>query len=312
MPHAYKVSRKSSYSKLARTASVPRGVRRVFSTAGVSAGNEDVPTQMDTEFMPGVKRTSAHRAFTRRVVQVLRRQAEVKIMAAAQTFLPQTLQSASTSLAGNTCVCTPSSATGAFLNIAQGVADNQRIGNRIRVVSNKIRYSLVPLPYNATTNVSPQPQEVVMWFFRDKTQPTSNSLNVSTVLGPGGDILNHGNADAGLYGDLTDYMYVLNKDKYTYLTHRRFKLGFSTNGGTGVSNAYQSFANNDFKMNYSGEIDLTRYTPKEIVWEDTNTNPQSKNILCLIQVVAADGQTNATTALTCSLTMVNEMKYSDL
>ena len=58
------------------------------------------------------------------------------------------------------------------ITIPQGTGQGDRIGNRIKTKKLMFKRTLVPLPYDGTFNPVPQPVQVKMWIFYDKTNPT--------------------------------------------------------------------------------------------------------------------------------------------
>lgn len=254
-------------------------------------------------------------SFAKNVLKVISRNVEHKMATAPQTLTPQTLQAGTTNLAGNLCICTPSTSTYAFFNIVEGLGPNDRIGNKISVKKNVLRYAITLLPYNVSTNTSPMPVIVRMYFFRSKNNP-QGAVATGNVTGANANFLDYGSTESGFTGNIVDKLYKIAGASYTYLCHKEFKMGYAQAAGTGVSNVYQQFANNDFKFSHTGTIDLTKYTPKTIEWEagpsGLDTNVSSKNVQCLIQVLAADGETLATTQLKVNCYLVNELSFTDM
>lgn len=210
------------------------------------------------------------------VKRIIKRQAETKISVFQDGFDigPGTID------ANNIQPLTPYNAVG--LDISQGDGQADRQGNRITVKSAVMRYTIYPAPYAATTNDTPRPQVVRMWFF---SQKSSNTLLVTNPP----QFIQTGNSSGTLSGTLLDLNRVLNNDEYTYLGHRTFKLGYSSYNGTGPSAANEYFNNNDFKFFHQGTINLTKWFPKIIKYNDTDDNPNSKLVMMLIQTVHADG-----------------------
>lgn len=167
-------------------------------------------------------------------------------------------------------------------DIQQGTGQGDRIGNRISTKSLIMRYTILPLPYNVTSNPTPKPQLVRMWFFSQKSSNTLLATNPPNFI-------QNGDYSTTLSGDLLDMNRVINNDVYNYLGHRTFKVGYQNSAGTGNTPGSQYFANNDFKMFAQGSINLTKMIPKVIKYNDGDDNPNSKLVMMLIQCVNADG-----------------------
>lgn len=230
------------------------------------------------------------------VKRVLSRKAETKRVVYPFSMNPQVLQPSTSSLAGNYQIMTPSSASSVGYTIAQGTANNQRLGNKIQTKSLIFKYVLYPTSYNATTNTSMLPQEVIIYFFKSKSGP-------QTVLTASFDLpqlYDGGSSSTGPQGYLLDTMRKLNQEEYIYLTHRRHKVGKSIVGSTANLTAanYNSMQNNDFKANINGKVILTKHCPKQIVFPDSTSGPSNTAITpwihCLVQTVAADGSVLST------------------
>lgn len=175
------------------------------------------------------------------------------------------IRSTSTSLAGNYQVLTPSNSTSGY-NITQGTSNAQRIGNRVKTKSLVTRYTIVPNGYNATSNPNPQPQIVILYFFKSKINPAGD-ITISQMLTQ---FFENGPTMTGLSGYLMDLNRKICPDTFTYLTHRIHKIGYAKNDQTGSMPSYAAQANNDFKLFARGSVNLTKYCPKTIRWDDNN------------------------------------------
>jgi hypothetical protein len=180
----------------------------------------------------------------------------------------------------------PVSPFAGFAQIDQGTGVSGRIGNNIslkRVTLNLIFY---PLPYNATTNARPRPQEVKMWLLYDKESPTS-------IPQIGNDFIDLNNSSIALSGTLIDMMSSVNKERYIVKYSKVFKLGYSSyEGATSDSNNSQEFANNDFKLNQKFSKDITKYLVQNVKYNDTNADPTSRGLFILFESVNADNGPN--------------------
>lgn len=177
---------------------------------------------------------------------------------------------------------------GANMSISQGASQQARIGNRIKTKKLTFKGTLVPTQYNATTNANPRPAQVKMVIFYDRTDPTALPA-VST------NFFQDGSTTKGFQNDLVDMFAPYNTDRYRILTTRSFKLGAALYEGTATSATLhpdnQYFANNDFKYNGNFNIDLTKYYPQIVKFDDNNTTPTTRGLFCLFYICYADGTT---------------------
>lgn len=173
---------------------------------------------------------------------------------------------------------------GVGLVMNQGTGAGQRLGNQVRTKKLSFKGSLVCLPYDATFNPQPQPLMVKLWIFYDKTDPT-----VQPAVASNNDFFQNGNSAKGFQGDLTDQWSPVNTDRYRVLTTRSFKLGFASAANLGQVTSYQSFANNDYKLNCNFSLDLTKYYPKIVKFNDGLTAPTSRGLWAMFTYAPANG-----------------------
>lgn len=171
-----------------------------------------------------------------------------------------------------------------YLSILQSGAQGGRIGNRIKIKNLAIKGTIFPTQYNGTTNLIPQPVQVILWFFYKRDNPRTIP---TTMTG----FLQDGDTARDLDNNLTDVWSRVNGDVYRLLTKRVFKLGYSnyTTSSAGVQAGSNSFTNNDFKLNCNFKVNLTKYAVKNVKFNDSTTQPFTRGIYCLPQVVAASG-----------------------
>lgn len=214
--------------------------------------------------------------FDKRVKAVISRMAENKIanFRAARTLRGYSVLDYSVTIVP----CTPFTS---FLSIPQGVAQDERVGNSIRVKKLKLSGVLRTLPYNLTTNVNPCPVYVKLLFMTRKDSPME-------IVSDLGDLLQLGSASESPSTALTSLMRPFNKDEWTVHTTRTYKLGNSVYEGTSQSLMDQSYANNDFRFNQFVSVDLTKYCVKNIKFDDNTVNPSTRNIVMYPLVFRAD------------------------
>lgn len=198
------------------------------------------------------------------------------------------------------------------LTISQGTAASQRIGNTIRVRKVYLHLSLFPSPYNATENSVPIPQDVICYIFSLRANESSQLAAVRTFCGSS--FFDAGGSVQGFSGDLSDFMKRPNTD--AVIVHKRFllKLGaanYETNTGTQANNF--SYANNDYKLNCIRRMDITKFIPKNIKFEDTATTIQNNPVYLVMSPCPCDGGAAAdtTSAIPCTYSYGLTYEFTD-
>ena len=169
--------------------------------------------------------------------------------------------------------------------ITQGSGQGQRIGNSIRMKQSIVSGCMYPQPYSATENKNPEPLEVVMYIFSVKP-----NINVSTQANLQQNVLQkffqYGNNSFAISGLMAEIMYPVNTDIVTLYKKRIFKVGnaayYNWDGSGTPNNPNNQFINNDFALNRKFRIDVTKYVPPRITWNDGEAVPTSRAVYCLI------------------------------
>jgi hypothetical protein len=163
---------------------------------------------------------------------------------------------------------------------------------------------LVPYGYDSVYNPNPVPAEVRVLILKNKTNPASTPV-INTLI-------QTGDGSQVLAGDLTDMIEPINRDANTVYFDKVFKVGNSLIGGTGVNVTQSSFSNNDFPLNNKFSIDVTKYLPKHITWNDTTGAPTSDTVFALFIVSTADGATNSTCPRLLRMPFTIELDFVDV
>ena len=124
-----------------------------------------------------------------------------------------------------------------------------------------------------------------------------------------------GGSEKGFQGDLTDNLSPVNLDRYRILGKRHFKLGFATYAGTGSGGpgtpASQYWANNDFKSNYQFSIDVTKWYPKDVRFNDNITQPTTRGLFMFITYAPISGGQFSPSQFVVGLQYCQEYIYED-
>jgi len=171
-----------------------------------------------------------------------------------------------------------------YMQISQGLRQNERTGNEIRIRKVMLNYVLKPNAYDAIYNNVLQPVEIDLFLGYVKRTPGELPIAADVTQ-----LFQNGSSTTPPLGTLRDLISVINTDYWHISKRWRHKLGFAEYYGTGTQVASQSFTNNDFKLNVVNKIDITKFCNKTCKFNDaTNTN-QGKNLFFFYQAVAANG-----------------------
>lgn len=192
--------------------------------------------------------------------------------------------------------------------VSQGTGAGERIGNRITTKKLLFKGVLTPLPYNATSNQQPRPVQVKMVIFYDRDDPNTTPVPSSTFF-------QSGSSSDGFTGTNMDFLRPYNTDRYRIMKQRTFKLGFSQFAGSttvpGQQADYQAYSNNDFKYNCNFSVDVTKYYPKQVKFNDNLSDPMTRGVYALFYYVNADGSIPASTNVPLMINYMQDYQYSD-
>lgn len=264
-----------------------------------------------------IKKALAKRSATRikRVVnQVLARKVETKINQLSGTLVVRTLTSAVSQSQFNDMqlMVTPQGTTNGSIFtdypiIANGVGQDQRIGDECKIKGQYINWLLQANDYNATTNPTPMPQVVTIWVIKPKI---GNQYGLSVSLFTAGSNSNffetQSNADSGFTGSLVDMLRKVDKDNYTVLYKRTYKIGWA--GALSTTDVAATHQNNDYKQFVQGRIKIPAYT-----WKcDRQDYTQGRYVYAFATCCAADGTTQGPTVIPVSFTYNLTTYFTDM
>lgn len=198
---------------------------------------------------------------------------------------------------------TPYSTIGATISL--GNSSSGRIGNKIRTKYLTLKGIMTPVPYNATANPNPTPLDVMMVIFSRRADSKLFAAGLSNFF-------QNGNSSSAPTGLITDTILDINKDVYQVYYKRIFKVGYSDFAGTGSSAPAQNFANNDYKYSCRFNLNLTKYCPKIIKFNDTDNDPYSRLLYCAFLPMRPDGNGVSVTATPLRYAMNWEYGYTDI
>lgn len=193
-----------------------------------------------------------------------------------------------------------------FWTISLGTGQGARIGNSIRTRKVYLNYVLRPLGYDALTNPNPQPCEVQMMLGYLKLTP--GTLPVAADFNQ---LFQAGSSVSAPVGSLRDIVSVINTDYWVIKKKWTHKIGFAEYSGTGSEAVVQYRANNDFKLNVVKRLDITKFIPKHISFNDANPTAMTKNLFLMHQAVASSGGTFGSTTLQANIEFWIDFHYED-
>lgn len=217
------------------------------------------------------------RRFTKAVKRVINRAAETKVVNYYGGGR-NVLNTKSANWDGTVLNLLPqaSGTTGVMYTIAQGDLQSDRNGNQVQPtslhISGVVRANQL---YNESTNYNPCPLRVCLWVVKLKSHLTDDIANLENVLY--NTFFENGSTSVGMDGTNMDLVRIPNKSQVTVMYKRVFKVGmgnYTSAFGTGsANNVSQQFNNNDFSMTHMFKINLTKYLPKRLVFNDGTNVP---------------------------------------
>jgi len=193
-----------------------------------------------------------------------------------------------------------------FWSIPGGVGQGGRIGNQCTIRKLTLSYVLFPKPYDVTTNPNPIPQEVDLYLGYVKSTPSTTPSNLDIAQ-----LYQAGSGVAAPSGTLRDLCATVNTDYWTIKKRWRHKIGYSTNSGTGGNAGNAFYANNDFKYNVVNKIDITKFVPKQLLFNDSNNTVMHRNLFFMHQSLRADNNTTGATQLPMGMEFWIDIEYED-
>lgn len=173
-----------------------------------------------------------------------------------------------------------------YANISQGVGQGDRIGNTIRTRKCMFNFVIRALPYSVG-NPIPVPQDVLIFFGKVK-----NSRAQAPISSDFAKLFQLGDSVQSPQSRLLDNVLTINKDWFSVVKTLRFKIGYSAVTGTGANIGANYYANNEYKWNQTLKLDLTKYCPKIVKFNDTTAQPTNDGLWMWAMCNNADGSVN--------------------
>lgn len=179
-----------------------------------------------------------------------------------------------------------------FVEINQNAEQDGRIGNKIRTKKVILSLAMWPLPYSDPTNIFPTPQEIMIFILSNKKDSTVLPTSIPSLI-------QYGNTTQSLTSSLQDIVNIpIGWNKDLYVLHKVIvkKLGPAswTYQVPGFAANTSGFNNNDFKYNQVMHIDVTKYCPKNITFNDGTDTATSRLTYFYVMAVPCDGNVQGT------------------
>lgn len=192
-----------------------------------------------------------------------------------------------------------------LLQIPQGVGSDDRVGNKIRMITGKLRIMMNPTPQDTTYNLNPIPYIVTVFVGYDKTQ--AHGIPLSSFP----DFYMVGDLAVPPQGNILDTFRKVNTSRYVICYKRTAKIGYSSAPANGQNPAAQYFNNNDFSFSKKMTIDFSKRMLKNVKFTDSSdTVPCGRQLWAWFMIVPADG-TVTTNARAVEIHCENELYYTD-
>lgn len=247
-------------------------------------------------------RTAWKKSVAKVCKKVISRQAEVKSYEYETAISPCTIYG--NALAGNTQTTSanyygynviPIHPASTFIDILQGTAQNQRVGNQITIKGAKMRIVLLPRPYDVTNNPSQsnRPTNVTFMLVSPKLSSAAPATMCDIFANSIFQTVNSGSklsTSIGYQSNLYDTVRSVNKDVVTVHWSRTYKLGHdSYNNNLAADDTFEYWANNDYKMNRIISFDFSKHIPKTIKYNDNSGAAQCRTLYLLVLLAKPDG-----------------------
>lgn len=237
---------------------------------------------------------AARRSLIRQVKKEIVEEAETKTTRNGYTLLPSPITAATSSLAGNIIMVSPTTTgTTNSYQIGLGTDLYQRVGYKVEGVKAVLKYNIVPNAYNAVTNPNPKGYVCRVFLLRSKQNPCVDPAtyinDFITGTGSANFFKYADSGGAGFTGGLQDLNRVVDTDNYELLAYKTHKVGWAANSGTGAVANQQNFTSNDFKMFIQDQLS---YKVKAVKFDRAGA-VQTPYVFALMQCIACDGGTSS-------------------
>lgn len=193
-----------------------------------------------------------------------------------------------------------------YNEIVQGLGQSDRLGDTIKTRKVYFDFSLRPAPYDSQANFIPLPQTVIMMFGKVK-----NAKPQKPIATDFSKLFQFGNSSQAPQNRLLDNVLPINTDYFTVYRKLIFKIGNSITTGTGANLGSQYYANNEYKLNVTRRLDITKYVPKTVKFNDTTAQPTNDGLWMWAWCNNCDGTSNTFDPVPILMDYCVEYTYED-
>lgn len=159
--------------------------------------------------------------------------------------------------------------------LVQGDGQANITGNKVTTQKNIFSFVATLKPWNASTNANPRPLYLTYWVVGLRGGAYATTVaDVENLIKSR--FFNTGNSYSGFSDSVLDQIRTVNDDVFMLHEKKTFKLGnastFASGAGGATPTSAQGYTNNDFDMIVKYDIDLTKYTPKTIRYNDNDAS----------------------------------------
>ncbi len=182
------------------------------------------------------------------------------------------------------------------LALAQGVQQEQRIGNTVTNAKLTIRGCITSLPYNATSNPNTSAFETHMVVYKNRKDASGNSAAGLKQL--------PGNVTGPVDGTLINTMYPYNTDLYKIIAVKKFNM--ACNPGLASTASNQGFG----KILHRFSVDCK--VASTIKYEDPSTVPANDWVGVAFYNINCDGTINNSAVIRSAVAIDGVFSYYDM
>lgn len=178
--------------------------------------------------------------------------------------------------------------------IPAGDGEGNRDGNQITTKANFFKFVAILKPWNSSTNANPRPMYLKVWVVSVRGGAFATSWeDVSNLITTR--FFDTGNSYAGFSDTVLDTLRPINEDVFRVNYVKTFKIGPSQTMASGAGGATptsaQGYTNNDFKLSVKWTVPLTKFTQKNVRYNDTDNYSFNNNKWLFFTMHNADGST---------------------
>jgi len=190
------------------------------------------------------------------------------------------------------------------IGIPLGTAQNQRIGNNLRIKKVMLKMNFIPEGVSPD-NAVPKPQIVKVYFGYSKPEVGRSRQSLPVTAGS---LFKFGGSAVSPGGDVGDLNRIINTDLFTIVKKsRNMKLGNSAYYQSNTNQ--QDWNNNDFSMFKTYSADLTKFYPKNQHFYANDSGSSNRGLFMYVTTVPCDGTTSTNFTVSCNYELC--ISYTD-